>query len=986
MPGRFRSRLGGRSRGRTALPGSALFALCIAHCALCIPAANAAEVHVVERADYGGTVETLRDRTLYTGTNYTTMAAPARGGYLFTHWSSTATEGFSSRDVFGRALDAASFMLYDTVTLTANYVDESLDSDHDNVADGHELYWYGGLAFSPDSDTDADGLTFAVELAAGTNPLFPDRAFSGVAAASSASWFFNPSNYPAYTFRSDPEGDFFQTVTGHAKPGTTVTTPAMDPKGSFFAYWTRNGARQADALGRAVDAVAFTMPGTDVELVAVASFDDMERAALYWYGCPAESAPSDSDNDGRPFAEEVRAGTNPLFADRSLSGVATGDSPEWTYNPNGYHAYAFRSEPEGSLFTTVSGMATPGTALATPAIDRTGSFFAYWTRNGVRQADAFGRAKDSVAFEMPAEDVEFVAREVEDDAERAALYWYGCPAESAPSDSDGDGLTFAQEIAAGTNPLFPDRSLSGVETADSPGVEMNLQPYEQAAGAVVDGAFAPLFASPVSGAPGALFGDGSPVAPVVWDLNGDGLFDIVVLWKTGVRVYVNVGTSGNPEFTESKTVSTNGVDLAMNDTAKLGVLSLDVPPVDALSATTNGPALLVSDADGRIWYYTAAHPEQAGASPAGYTLQHKVWGGSHPGFAAGLRLAAVDWEDDGDLDCLCGTADGRLMLLRDPRVGRPTNVQALVGADNVLLLWDPNAQSRIRGYRVYRSRPEQAGASPAGTPGERIAEPPLPTYRDFPPAIEPYDYRISSVSRFYTAGNSTPTESESMTTEAIRANLGVVELEWRDAACLGGGEAEVRLAIGNSLHAAAAGAVFEVTYDPSLLTPVEVRPSGLTEGAVYTADTATPGVCRVSVTGGEIAAGSGTLFAFAFRAAEVAAETNAAVMLASATLYATSGAALGIVMPGAPAAVAITPAPAGGGDDPTVVAPWSLGDLNGDGRVDREDLRLMAKYKEGTGRKYGANEIRAGDFNGNGRLDNADYQALRALLKEIGVL
>jgi hypothetical protein len=72
--------------------------------------------------------------------------------------------------------------------------------------------------------------------------------------------------------------------------------------------------------------------------------------------------------------------------------------------------------------------------------------------------------------------------------------------------------------------------------------------------------------------------------------------------------------------------------------------------------------------------------------------------------------------------------------------------------------------------------------------------------------------------------------------------------------------------------------------------------------------------------------------------------------------------------------------------DPTEVPPYSLGDVNGDGKVDVEDIRLLAKLKNGNGRKYTADQLRAGDFNGNGKLDNADYQALREQLKEKGVL
>jgi hypothetical protein len=73
-------------------------------------------------------------------------------------------------------------------------------------------------------------------------------------------------------------------------------------------------------------------------------------------------------------------------------------------------------------------------------------------------------------------------------------------------------------------------------------------------------------------------------------------------------------------------------------------------------------------------------------------------------------------------------------------------------------------------------------------------------------------------------------------------------------------------------------------------------------------------------------------------------------------------------------------------DNPTDVPPYSLGDVTGDGKLDKEDVRELARLKNGNGRKDTANQLKAGDFNGNAKLDNADYQALRELLKEKGVL
>ena len=159
------------------------------------------------------------------------------------------------------------------------------------------------------------------------------------------------------------------------------------------------------------------------------------------------------------------------------------------------------------------------------------------------------------------------------------------------------------------------------------------------------------------------------------------------------------------------------------------------------------------------------------------------------------------------------------------RAGRWT---ARAGLNSVVLSWEPNTQSRVRGYRVYRA----SGESPDTAAFERLTSPwtPLPTYRDYPPEIRDYAYRVTAMSRFYTAGNSTPTETESRPTALLPATLGGVTLTVRDAA----------------------------------------------------------GRWTIRATGGEIAAGEGTLLTLRFRAAE-GAEGEASVTLVSALLRAESG-------------------------------------------------------------------------------------------------
>ena len=77
----------------------------------------------------------------------------------------------------------------------------------------------------------------------------------------------------------------------------------------------QDGVRQADALGRALEQVTFTMPPKAIELVAVCEADLAKRQLMYWYGSEDVNAESDTDGDGVTFALEMELGSNPLFAD-----------------------------------------------------------------------------------------------------------------------------------------------------------------------------------------------------------------------------------------------------------------------------------------------------------------------------------------------------------------------------------------------------------------------------------------------------------------------------------------------------------------------------------------------------------------------------------------------------------------------------------------------------------------------------------------------
>ena len=249
--------------------------------AMLVVRASAEVVHVYTQQSVGGVVTAIADRAQETGVEYVADVAPSVSGYIFTEWTSSDPQGFMPRDIFGRAYDAAHYRLYQSIVLTANYLPEIEDVDGDGVADGWEIYWYGNLKKDGFSDTDGDGYSFAEELAAGTDPLMPDRSvFGGIDCRDSEERLYNPHGYEPLTIRCEPEGVLFATTVEYHVPGQMVAGPTMDRASSSFAYWTTNGVRVADIFGRAVDTAFFAMPNKAVELVAVCEDDANMREKL----------------------------------------------------------------------------------------------------------------------------------------------------------------------------------------------------------------------------------------------------------------------------------------------------------------------------------------------------------------------------------------------------------------------------------------------------------------------------------------------------------------------------------------------------------------------------------------------------------------------------------------------------------------------------------------------------------------------------------
>jgi len=1279
----------GSNKSRPSLLGLGLLAVMGAF-------AETAEVYVTVCTETGGVIEQISQTAADTATKFVTQKAPTLAGYIFTHWTLSTSQSFAVRDAWGRTLDQLTFTPYEHTTVTAHYLSSVLDSDQDGMPDGYELYWYGDLtSTTAQSDTDGDGFTFAEEIQNGTNPLFADAHASGVWHGDGGVLWYNPDGYKLMTMRCDPDGEFFITRREYLKPGTRVDTELGSVKTTTFAYWTTNGVRVADAWGRAKDSFSFLMPNEDIDVVAVTERKGIKRNWMHYYGNTEVDLNSDTDGDGFSFAQEMQNGTNPLFADATFTafrGVVHADSDVSQYNADRVPILTIRCEPEGELFATTQEYVKPGKEVKTDAMSVDKSTFAYWTFNGQRMTDAWGRSVDVAKFAMPTYDVELVAVTERDELKRKYMYWTGSPSPDLTADVDKDGYTLAQELQQGTNPYFPNYTVSynGVVHDDAEMKEMNLQVYEDVSNILVDGHYTAFFASVISGLEGVEFGEHA--TPVMFDWNGDGKRDLFVGYAGGARLFLNTGSNVNPDLTEStefipeslqnlfktmtqpalakgtgvlyfsdaggtinryelasgaitetslkgrpgvfnasdwaaKQVSggvglthrwsfngeiagdatgieissrfaeadsiggqhagfkgivtsdgnqitlaggsrnTSYVDLGANmlprdgspatieiwstqrsaknwsrlidignstsdnfyiawsngsninnpvmgmrpypaqDCSGLGAYALNTEvytvitfepqsegnwkitaqnrnaqtgaamgSVSFLSGTTDdvvwtlakqgqnncwlghsqygadndanasynevrvwnrvlteeectahvtagpdqdlaihmeaveaketlvalGPGgslttedgstysvdealfeggtsisfgdanndgltdILAGDAVGHIWFYQRT-------SETSFTLQNKVWGGSYEGFAKDLAVCATDWDDDGDLDAIVGTADGRLFLLRDPAGGRPSNVSLSAGVDSVSLKWDPNAQSRIRGYYVYRS----AHGANAWT---RVNSTTTPRYLDKPGQTATYDYSVTSISRLYKTGNSRPITVESAKTDPLSANVGTVGFTWQPSAAFSGDNVSVELSVENALNLSAENFQLKVSFDPAVLVPTGVTRSGITE-ELKVIETRGPGTWLVVGAGGTIKPGSGVFLAFNFAVADGTKLADTQVKIEEFELKSVGNRNVipDVLKPGDDVELGgDSPNP----DDPAVVVPGSRGDLDGDGRLGWNDVELFLKWKD-TSSKDIPEAIRVrGDFNGDGVMDNRDYILLKRFFRE----
>lgn len=877
-------------------------------------------------------------RTVTAGTNVFLSTAPTvSGDLLFTGWY-----------VDGSRIDSPLVPQPTPITVTADttvearYVGRSVDSDVDGIPDWYEWFHFGNLAQNGGSDSDNDGFILADELARSQSPhLSNEITEGGVCRRRGVTLTLSPVTFVNCTLTSEPIGLINEVIS--AVEGSEVVTQNLWGAligGLRFVGWEVGGVRQVDPSGASAGSARFTAAEG---IVATARFvsptldSDGDGVAdwyeLAYFGNLNPPGNSDSDGDGLDLVREERGGFSPRLFNRISEG---GISRRRSAGMTGVNLQPFERLRHVLVDGVLTEWFTEDPSVSPPSGVDFGSAaspaLCDWDGDG--DLDLFIVGQGTVAV------YENIGSRFRMDFTDRSANFSGlatlCAAIQQP------------RLAAG------DWNLDGRDDlvlSDGLG-QLYLIPSTHSFAGSGHGASSATFSPSTSG-----------LNPALGDLDGDGLVDLVATNPEGlVECFFHSGNAAAP----FDTASSGGIAGTVID----GVSSLTIADI-----TLDGRNdVLASDRDGRIWEFHSRADDT-------FVLNSKVWGGSGAGFAPSPSIAAGDIEGDGDIDLIGGCPDGGLFALRDPKVGRPTGLTAASGASSVLLEWNPDWQSRIKGYHVYRST--DPGAAKTRINPATIE---VPRYLDEDLQLAPtHFYQVTALTSAIYAGNSVPTLLESPPSATVAASVRRATLGLQDANGYPDSFVRVLLSIENSLGLAGDGMDLRIQY-PAGLTPVTqiiparktVKASGLGKDLTFTTNEATAtGELRIQGTGGSLDAGQGKLFTLTFHV-DPAATVGASLALdfISAALFDPQGNSVPVTLGGAVVEVNARGNPNPPEDGGVEVGPFGLGDITGDGWVNRDDLDLLKDLLHPSANPPTVEQLTAGDVNGDGELSHRDLPGI----------
>ncbi len=443
----------------------------------CVGAVNAQTVQFRQTSVPIGIVDQTSNPTV--GATVFTVSAPEVSGiYRLAYWT---LNGAIAVDAFNAAPNPAGFSITTATDAVAIYYPATQDSDGDGLPDWWEMRYFTDLDETPTGNPDGDTFDNATEYANGQSPIVfnaiyvpppSEYADGGISRRRTPTLIVieDLATYAILSESSTPQGAVLSRRVVTKGVPVALTNPPASTSGYQFTGWLLNGTRYDQPTD--IQPITIT-PNADISFVAryTLATEDTDGDGLLdwkewlWFESLQYDLTSDPDGDGFTNAEEQARSFSALAPDElATGGISRRRSPSIYVDTTGRISYRTVSNPATIL--NDQQFLPAGTAISVP--DRNGHVFSgykfcWWDMNGVRQQDASGVALTTFNFALntattltghyldPA--LDSVGDGVTD---WTKTLYYGSLTNGATSDTDGDGLNFAEELKRGYSPRAVD--------------------------------------------------------------------------------------------------------------------------------------------------------------------------------------------------------------------------------------------------------------------------------------------------------------------------------------------------------------------------------------------------------------------------------------------------------------------------------------------------------------------------------------------------